>query len=267
MQSPSDTPSSRVHLQDVSVRFRYVAQASGLKEAVLNLVRPPAWKRALPAKNTEFWGLRNINLDLREGDRLGIIGRNGAGKSTLLKVISRIYRPTSGSISVIGRIAPLIEIGAGFNPELSGRENAYLNGAVLGLGRKQISGRLDSIVNFSELKDFIDMPVKYYSTGMHMKLAFTLATEIPPDILILDELYAGGDAAFIQKANTRLESFVERSRILILVAHSMEYINHFCTRVIVLDHGRIVGEGAPHEMTEKYLALCSGDNKAFEVSP
>jgi ABC-type polysaccharide/polyol phosphate transport system ATPase subunit len=259
------TPESKIHLEDVSVRFRsYSGKTSGLKETVMRWLHPPDWqKKANTIRKNEFYGLRNVSLHLEHGDRLGIVGRNGAGKSTLLKVISRIYRPTSGSISVVGRIAPLIEIGAGFNPELSGKENIFLNGAVLGLSKKKITERLDSIVEFSELAEFIEMPVKYYSTGMHLKLAFTVATEIPPDILILDEMYAGGDAAFIQKANVRMQNFVERSSILIMVAHNLEYIRQFCNRVIVLDHGRIIGAGDPNEMTDRYLALCAGDTGAF----
>lgn len=226
---------SLIDIKNVSVKFRkYHGYSGGIKEAAMRMLRPPSWYAKKPPTTSTFWGLRHLNLTVKEGDRLGIIGRNGAGKSTLLKVISKIYRPSEGSVNVQGRIAPLIEIGAGFNPELTGRENAYLNGSILGISRKNIQSRLDSIVNFSELQDFIDMPVKYYSTGMHLRLAFTIATEIPPDILILDELYAGGDAVFITKANKRLESFVERSKILILVAHDLAYIKRFCNRVTVL---------------------------------
>ncbi len=256
-----------ITLKNVSVRFRtYYGSSSGLKEAVMRKLRPPQWIKQIPAAKKEFWGLKGIDLDLKEGDRLGIIGRNGAGKSTLLKVISRIYRPTEGSCGVSGRIAPLIEIGAGFNPELSGRENAYLNGSILGIPRREINERMNSIVRFSELEEFIDMPIKYYSTGMNLKLAFTLATEIPPDILILDELYAGGDAAFITKANVRLQRFVDSSKILILVAHNLEYVQQFCNRVIVLDHGKIVAQGDPKAMIEKYLDFCAGNAKAFEAT-
>ncbi len=255
---------SFISLEQVSVRFRnYYGSSSGLKEAVLRKIRPPQWTKKLGADRKEFWGLRGIDLQLREGDRLGIIGRNGAGKSTLLKVISRIYRPTEGKVGVKGRIAPLIEIGAGFNPELSGRENAFLNGSILGIPKKTIKERMDSIVQFSELEEFIDMPIKYYSTGMNLKLAFTLATEIPPDILILDELYAGGDAAFIGKANVRLQNFVSSSKILILVAHNLEYIQQFCNRVVVLDHGKIVADGDPARMIQKYLDYCGGNAEAF----
>jgi ABC-type polysaccharide/polyol phosphate transport system ATPase subunit len=257
--------SARVEIENISLRFRrYHGYSSGLKEAVMRMIRPPSWYRTRPPSKEEFWGLRGVNLHLEEGDRLGIIGHNGAGKSTLLKVISRIYKPTEGTVKVEGRIAPLIEIGAGFNPELSGRENAYLNAAILGIPRKVLQSRLNEIIKFSELEDFIDMPVKYYSTGMHLRLAFTIATEVAPDILILDELYAGGDAVFIEKANRRLEKFVNQSRILILVAHNLEYIRRFCNRAIVLDHGVIRVQGNANEVIDRYLAYCGGDKNAYE---
>lgn len=252
-----------VQANNVSVRFRVNAGYAGIKELTMRWLRPPQWYKKHQPKPIDFWGLRNINLRLSEGDRLGIIGKNGAGKSTLLKVISRIYRPTEGTLTVDGRIAPLIEIAAGFNPELSGRENAYLNGSILGISRKTVRERLDSIIEFSELQDFIDMPVKYYSTGMHMRLAFTVATEIPPDILILDELYAGGDAAFIQKANERLDRFIKTSKILILVAHNLDYIKRFCSKVIVIEHGKIIAGGPPALIIDRYLDFCRGNTQAF----
>lgn len=256
---------SHVQLNDVSVRFRkYTGRSTGLKEAVLRLLRPPSWyDRNRPSK-TEFWGLKGVSLSLQEGDRLGIVGHNGAGKSTLLKVISRIYRPTVGQMSVGGRIAPLIEIGAGFNPELTGRENAYLNAAILGISRKVVAERMDNIVSFAELEEFIDMPVKYYSTGMHLRLAFTIATEVTPDILILDELYAGGDVQFVEKANTRLDKFIRESKILILVAHNLPYIERFCNRAIILDHGMIRFAGDAKDAVARYLAYNKGDKSAYE---
>ena len=255
-----------IHLENIGVRYRKVfGQSSGLKEAAMRLLNRPQWYKTAPPTKTEFWGLRGVSLRLDEGDRLGIIGHNGAGKSTLLKVISRIYKPAEGTVSVSGRVVPLIEIGAGFNPELTGRENAFLNGAIIGIPRKVIQARLDSIFEFSELGDFVDMPVKYYSTGMYLRLAFTLATEIPPEILILDELYAGGDAVFIEKANRRLESFVNQSKILILVAHNLEYVKRFCNKALVLDHGELKIEGSPNEVIERYLAYCKGDLTAYTV--
>jgi len=257
---------SFVRLDNVSVRFRkYYGRSHGIKEAAMRLLRPPTWYEKNPPQKVDFLGLDQMNLDLREGDRLGIIGKNGAGKSTLLKVISRIYRPSEGALTVSGRVAPLIEIGAGFSPELTGRENAFLNGAVLGIPRKEIAKRLNSIIKFSELSDFFDMPVKYYSTGMNLRLAFTIATEVTPDILILDELYAGGDASFIQKANRRLDKFVEESKILLLVAHDMSYIRRFCNKVVVLDQGKIVAQGEPTLMVDRYLDFCEGNATAFET--
>ncbi len=244
---------AHVNLNQVSLRFRkYTGGGEGLKEAAMRWLRPPQWSKNRPPTSSEFWGLRDIQLSISEGDRLGIIGPNGAGKSSLLKVISRIYKPTLGSIDVSGRVAPLIEIGAGFIPELSGRDNAYLYGAILGIKRKTIKERIDSMVAYSGLEEFVDMPVKYYSTGMHLRLAFTVATEVAPDILILDELYAGGDAAFIVKANQRLEHFISKSRILILVAHQMEYISRFCNRAIVMANGRIQKDGTAQEAIEWY---------------
>ncbi len=255
---------AKIDLENVSVQFkRYNMRSHGLKEAVMRWATRPSWSKAADLRNSTFWGLQNINFSLREGDRLGIIGHNGAGKSTLLKIISRVYQPTTGQISIQGRVAPLIEIGAGFSPELSGRENIFLSGTILGIKTKELNERMDSIIQFSELDGFIDTPVKYYSTGMYLRLAFTLATEVIPDILILDELYAGGDASFIQKGNQRLEKFVHSSKILILVAHQLEYIQRFCNRVIVMEHGQMLGEGKPEEMIPKYLAHMQGDKEVF----
>jgi ABC-type polysaccharide/polyol phosphate transport system ATPase subunit len=255
--------SAQVELKNVSLKFRrYERYSNGMKEAVMRWIREPRWYGAKKPQRSEFWGVKNVSLRLREGERLGIIGHNGAGKSSLLKLISRIYQPTVGSISVEGRLAPLIEIGAGFHPELTGRENAFLNGAIIGLPRKVVQNRLEDIFEFAELREFIDMPVKYYSTGMYMRLAFSLATEISPDILILDELYAGGDLAFIRKANERLDQFVERSKILILVAHNMDYIRRFCNRVLVMDHGEVRADMDVESGIDKYHQLTLGQPAA-----
>ena len=246
--------SALVDLNNVSIQFRRHGKFSGLKEYVLRHIMP-AERSARSLEPETFWGLRDFSMHLKEGDRLGIIGPNGAGKSTLLKVISRIYTPHQGEVSVTGRIAPLIEIGAGFNPELTGRENTFLYGAILGIQRKVIAERMDAIIAFSELEKFIDTPVKYYSTGMYLRLAFTIATEIAPDILILDELYAGGDVKFIAKANKRLDKFVEGAKVLILVAHNMEYIRRFCNRVIVLSNAQMLWDGDTEEGIQRYLEL------------
>lgn len=246
------TPSF-VELKDVSVRFRrYWGASGGIKEAAMRLIYPPRWYRDRKPTKEVSWGLQDINLQLKEGERLGIIGANGAGKSTLLKVISRVYRPKRGRLSVSGRVAPLIEIGAGFSPDLTGRENAFLNGAILGISRRQIQSRMDSIIEFSGLGKQFDTPVKYYSTGMNLRLAFTLATEFTPDILILDELYAGGDEAFIKKADQRLDSFIEQSKILIMVSHDTRYLTRYCTRAIWIDDGRIRMDASVPEVIAAY---------------
>ncbi len=242
-----------VDLQEVSVRFRrYWGASGGLKEAAMRLVTPPRWFRDKKPTREVSWGLKDINLHLKEGERLGIVGANGAGKSTLLKVISRVYRPKQGRLQVSGRVAPLIEIGAGFSPDLTGRENAFLNGAILGIKRHQILARMDSIIEFSGLGSKFDTPVKYYSTGMNLRLAFTLATEFTPDILILDELYAGGDEAFIKRADARLDQFIEQSKILILVSHDMRYLTRYCTRAVWIEEGRIRLDGSVPEVIAAY---------------
>lgn len=245
-----------VRLENVSLKFRKNLGGHGLKETLLRFITNPPWAKKRGSDQIH-WGLKDFNLELKPGDRLGVIGRNGAGKSTLLKVISRVYRPSEGKYEFRGRIAPLIEVGAGFNPELTGLENIYLNGAILGISKKFLASRVDAIVKFAELEEFIDTPVKYYSTGMYLRLAFTIATELSPDILVLDELYAGGDANFIQKANIRLEEFIKKSPILIMVAHDMTYIKKFCNRAIIIDHGKILADGPPDQITDRFLELCA----------
>lgn len=248
---------SLVHIDDVSIKFRRHSSVSrGIKESLVGLVTRDEHKK----RNSEFWGLQNVSLRLETGDRLGIVGHNGAGKSTLLKIISRIYRPTAGELTVRGRVVPLIEIGAGFNPELSGRENVYLNTSILGVPRKQIAQRMEAIAAAAELEDHFEMPVKYYSTGMNLRLAFAIAMEITPDILILDEMFAGGDAAFIQRATRQLEQYVAKSNIFIMVSHDLEYLRRYCNRCVWLDQGKVRMDSNPDTVLEAYL-------KAMEIPP
>ena len=184
-----------------------------------------------------FSALKNISFELHEGDRLAIIGRNGVGKTTLLKLICGIYKPRSGKIESKGRISSLIEIGSGFNYELTGRENIYLNGLISGFTKNEIASKEDAITEFADLGDFIDTPIKYYSTGMGMRLAFSIATTIAPEILIVDELFAGGDINFIDKATKRVNDIILESRIFIASPHNMDYVREFCNKVLYLkDH-------------------------------
>lgn len=241
-----------IQLEDVSLRFRiYTDKGMSVKEAIINSIK----KRKYDEMVKEFWVLKDLNLQINQSDRLGIIGNNGAGKSTLLKLISKIYEPTSGQIHINGRVVPLIELGAGFNPELTGRENIYLNGAVLGYTKSEMEKLEKNIIDFSELGEFIDVPIKYYSTGMYARLAFTVATEIDPEILIIDEIFAGGDINFVDRAVNRINNLIDSAKIVIMVSHSMGLIEDICNRCIVIaDHG-IVYDGPPKEAIQFYREM------------
>lgn len=230
---------SKIIVDNLSLQFRiYHNGASSTKEYFANLIQKSKQKQY-----TDFLALQNISFSVEDGERVGIVGRNGAGKSTLLRTISRIYEPTAGRVIVNGRIAPLLEIGAGFHPEFTGRENIYFNGAILGYSKEQLREIEDEVINFAELENFIDSPVKYYSTGMYMKLAFSLATTVHPDILVLDELFVGGDAAFVRRGKDRMNKMIDRSRVMVLVSHDQSLLRSLCERFIWLDHGKIIADG------------------------
>lgn len=203
----------------------------------------------------ELWAVRDLSFDIFRGDSLGIIGRNGAGKSTLLKLVTRILRPTSGRIFVRGRVSALLELGAGFHPDLSGRENIYLNGSVLGLSKQDIDNYYQSIVDFSELHDFIDMPVKHYSSGMYMRLGFSVAIHVQPDILVVDEILAVGDQAFQTKCLERIWEMRRQGVTIVLVSHQLHLIREVCTQLIWVEHGQVKAVGPADEVMEKYLAF------------
>ena len=202
---------------------------------------------------SQFKALDNISLKIKSGERLGIIGANGSGKSSLLKVIAKIYEVYEGNIEVNGEVAPLLEIGAGFVPELTGRENIYLNCSLLGLKKNEVENVIKDIIKFSELEEFIDNPLKTYSTGMHTRLAFTIATSINPEILILDEIFAGGDFSFIKKAKDRLNKFMNKAKIIIIVSHDLNLVKNICNRMILMDKGEIISDGSPEKVIEQYI--------------
>jgi len=210
--------------------------------------RPQADKRV----NEEFWALRHVGFSVAQGERLGIIGRNGAGKSTLLKILSRITEPTEGRIEIRGRISSLLEVGTGFHPELTGRENIFLNGAILGMSARAIRQKFDEIVAFAETERFLDTPVKRYSSGMYVRLAFAVAAHLEPDILIIDEVLAVGDAQFQKKCIGKMEEVTGAGRTVVFVSHSMTTITSLCTRCILLDGGRILSTGDPSKVTAEY---------------
>jgi lipopolysaccharide transport system ATP-binding protein len=216
-----------------------------------SLINPKA-KSENPAFE-EFWALKDVSFDIKQGDRVGIIGRNGAGKSTLLKILSRITEPTTGSIKIKGRVASLLEVGTGFHPELTGRENVFLNGAILGMGKEEIKRKFDEIVAFAEVEKFLDTPVKRYSSGMYVRLAFAVAAHLEPEILIVDEVLAVGDAQFQKKCLGKMEDVGKEGRTVIFVSHNMTAVTRLCTRALWLDTGKIKIDGDIYEVSGKYL--------------
>lgn len=235
-----------IQVDHVSKQY-HLGALQGLKESLLNSAARLTGKRV--EKRPLFSALDDISFSIEQGEVVGVIGHNGAGKSTLLKILSQISQPTHGSVRVNGRIAPLIEVGAGFVPDFTGRENVYLNGAILGMSRKEVKRKFDEIVEFSEIKDFIDTPVKRYSSGMQVKLAFSVATSIESEILIVDEVLAVGDLAFQQKCIDRMERLIKADgRTVIIVGHNIRQLQRICTRVMLMDHGHISHDGNPSDV-------------------
>lgn len=202
----------------------------------------------------DFWALNGVNFEVSQGDRLGIIGRNGAGKSTLLKILSRITEPTKGRVVISGRISSLLEVGTGFHPELSGRENIFLNGAILGMKVNEVRRKFDQIVEFAEIQRFLDTPVKRYSSGMYVRLAFAVAAHLEPDVLVVDEVLAVGDVQFQQKCLGRMEELSLSGRTILFVTHNMDAMLALCSRGLVLDEGSVVFDGHPMEARQHYLS-------------
>ena len=233
-----------VRVTGVSKRFRlYHEKYSSLKERLLHLGRIPY---------EDFWALRDIELDITEGETWGLLGHNGSGKSTLLKCINGILQPTTGRIEVRGRLAALLELGAGFHPDLTGRENVFLNASLLGMARREIEGRFDEIVDFAELGQFIDNQVKFYSSGMYMRLGFAVAVNADPDILLVDEVLAVGDESFQRKCLDRVRMFQREGRTIIFVTHAPDLVRQICDKAVVLDHGREVAAGTPGEAIRSF---------------
>lgn len=209
---------------------------------------------AAPAAREEFWALKDVSFEVNRGDVVGIIGRNGAGKSTLLKILSRITEPTSGTIRLGGRVASLLEVGTGFHPELTGRENIFLNGAILGMTKAEIRSKFDEIVAFAEVEKFLDTPVKHYSSGMYVRLAFAVAAHLDPEILVVDEVLAVGDGQFQKKCLGKMQEVAANDRTVLFVSHTMAAVSHLCSRAIVLSHGSLAFSGTAVEGVHHYLA-------------
>ncbi len=214
----------------------------------------PRWPDNLHAqKSRNFWALRDVSFEVKRGEIIGVIGRNGAGKSTLLKILSRITHPTSGRVEIYGRIGSLLEVGTGFHPELTGRENVYLSGAILGMKKTEIDRKFDEIIEFAEVEKFLDVPVKRYSSGMYVRLAFAVAAHLEPEILIIDEVLSVGDMAFQKKCLGEMDSAREQGRTVIVVSHNLGTIENLCQRVILMDKGSIELDGAPESVIDRYL--------------
>ena len=238
-----------ISVDNVGVRFRLqLEKTETLKETFINFIR---------RKNTyrDLWALEGVSLHVPAGDSVGIVGRNGSGKSTLLKVISGVFEPTVGTRTLRGTVAALIELGAGFNPELTGRENVFLAGAIMGFKKAEMKERYHAIVDFAELHDFMDTPIKNFSSGMYARLGFSIATQVDADILIIDEILGVGDEAFQKKSFTRIESYLTAGKTVIFVSHDAAAVERICQRAIVLDHGKLVHEGPTHEAIAAYREL------------
>ncbi|TAH39192.1 MAG: ATP-binding cassette domain-containing protein [Bacteroidetes bacterium] len=220
------------------------------RESIINLLK---FKRTISTE--EFWALKNISFSVEAGESIGIIGKNGAGKSTLLKILSKITPPTDGKIIGRGRVASLLEVGTGFHPELSGRENIFLNGSILGMRRKEIQNKFDAIVDFSGVEKFLDTPLKHYSSGMQLRLAFSVAAFLDPEILIIDEVLAVGDAEFQKKCIGQMESVTKSGRTILFVSHQMGLVNQLCNRAILLEKGKMIMNDSTELVTAKYLSL------------
>ncbi|MEO5952003.1 MAG: ABC transporter ATP-binding protein [Chloroflexia bacterium] len=257
-----------IGLEGLSKRYVIRRQSNrhdGLRHIIERSLRAPlAWIRGGVSGNNraeeEFWALRDVNFEIKRGEVVGIIGRNGAGKSTLLKILSRITEPTEGRIRLRGRLSSLLEVGTGFHPELTGRENIYLNGAILGMTRAEIKGKFDEITAFANIERFLDTPVKRYSSGMYVRLAFAVAAHLEPEILVVDEVLAVGDAQFQKKCLDKMDDVGQSGRTVLFVSHNMQAVTRLCSRCIWLDEGRVRMDGPAPSVSSLYVGSGSGMN-------
>jgi len=246
-----ETSNIIIDVKNVSMCFNMTTEKiSGLKEFMIKRLKNQI-------SYTKFWALSDVSFRVERGELFGVLGLNGAGKSTLLKTVAGVLKPTEGSVSIRGRMAPLIELGAGFDAELTARENIYLNGAILGYSKKEMNSRFAEIVEFSELQEFIDVPVKNYSSGMYARLGFAIATSTRPDILIVDEILSVGDFKFQQKCEAKISQMVKEGTSVLLVSHSIEQIRSLCSRGIILEKGQLIKEGNIEELCDFYYSKYS----------
>jgi ABC-2 type transport system ATP-binding protein/lipopolysaccharide transport system ATP-binding protein len=240
-----------IEVKNLNKGFRRVSLRSNYTTLKSLIVRGTLFRRDR-IRSDHFQALKNVNLEIPKGQTVGIIGRNGSGKSTLLKLIAGIYKPDSGEVNIHGRISALIELGAGFHPEFSGRENVFINGTILGLSKKEIRERFDRIVEFAEMGEFIDNPVRTYSSGMYMRLGFAVSIHVDPDILLIDEVFAVGDEAFGHKCKHKIDEFKRVGKTIVIVTHNLDYVKEWCHRAVWIDGGAVRAEGDPIEVVGKY---------------
>lgn len=239
-----------IKIEHVSMKFNLgIEKEFSIKQAFVNLFSK---KHKNKKKKEDFWALTDVNFNIGKGEVVGLIGSNGAGKSTLLKVVSGVMKPTKGKVEVHGVISPMIELGAGFDGNLTARENIYLNGAILGYSKKFLDSKFDEIVEFSELKDFLEVPVKNFSSGMTAKLAFSIATIVNPEILIVDEILSVGDIKFQEKSKKKMMEMIKGGTTVLYVSHSLQSIKELCTKVVWLEHGKVVKMGDTKEICDEY---------------
>lgn len=237
-----------IDIKNVSMKFNLgIEKDFSMKQAFINI-----FTKKNKNKKEEFWALKNVDFHIDKGEVVGLIGSNGAGKSTLLKIVSGVMKPTSGKVTVNGVISPMIELGAGFDANLTARENIYLNGAILGYSKMFLDEKFDDIVEFSELKDFLDVPVKNFSSGMTAKLAFSIATIVNPEILIVDEILSVGDIKFQEKSKKKMMEMIKGGTTVLYVSHSMQSIEDLCTKVVWLEHGKVIKMGDTKKICEEY---------------
>lgn len=253
--------------RDIDLRFDSVSKRYRIRRDgsdVPTTLPLPRLLRAWSRPRTDFWALREVSFEARRGEALGIIGHNGAGKSTILKLIAGITAPTAGEITIRGRLAALIEVGSGFHPELTGRENIFLNGSILGMTRSEITDKLESIVEFAGVRPFIDVPVKRFSSGMYVRLGFSIAAHLDPDILLLDEVLAVGDAAFQSRCLERLAEMRSAGVTIVFISHDLGSVERICDRVLLMDHGRLVDEGLPRHVIEGYQKIAAASQVTWD---
>ncbi len=253
-----------IRVQNLSKQFRLGTRGGDsyrtLRESLMNAVVAPFRRRPDAGSNdqTHLWAFKDVDFDIEPGEVVGIIGRNGAGKSTLLKILSRVTEPTAGRVEIRGRVGSLLEVGTGFHLELTGRENIYLNGSILGMSRREITQRFDEIVAFAELEKFLDTPVKRYSSGMYVRLAFAIAAHLEPEILIVDEVLAVGDATFQRKCIGKTQEVARSGRTILLVSHQMDVVRRLATKALLLKQGQLTASGEPIDVINRYLAEGAG---------